>query len=229
MDDRIPYTYHLYHKPTDKHYYGSRFGKGCHPSDLWVKYFTSSPIIKNLIKTYGKDSFIVKVRKIFDCPIKCQKYENKVLKRLGVPYNKKWYNRHYGHVYHYECQSNGGKELARKRKLDENLDKHIRESAKKGALKSSLKKDTLEYKQKRSKAGKKGGMSRSEKKLNATKENHKKNEARIKGSKWMFNPELNSYKRISLPNVSDFIKQGWVLKFRPAWNKGIQNRKGDPL
>lgn len=220
MSDRTPYTYHLYHKPTEKHYYGSRFAKGCHPSDLWVKYFTSSPIIKDLIKIHGKDSFNVEVRKTFDCPIKCQNYENKVLRRLGVPYNKKWYNRHYGHVYHHECQSNGGKELSRKRKLDSDLNEYLRESSQKGALISSLKKNTLEYKQKRSTAGKKGGISRSEKKLKALKENHLRNEEKIRGSKWMFNLELNSYKRIPLSNVPDFISKGWILKFRSAWNKG---------
>ena len=35
----IPFTYYLYHKPTGKKYYGVRFKKGCHPDDLWNKYF----------------------------------------------------------------------------------------------------------------------------------------------------------------------------------------------
>ena len=138
MTDRTPYTYHLFHIPTQKSYYGSRFAKGCNPNDLWIKYFSSSPIIKNLIKEYGKDSFIVKIRKIFKCPIECQKYENKVLRRLGVPYNEKWYNRHYGHVYHSECQSNGGKALSKKRLENKDFDNYLRSCSSKGGITASL-------------------------------------------------------------------------------------------
>ena len=38
----IPYTYRITHLPSGKHYYGARYAKDCHPSDLWVIYFTSS-------------------------------------------------------------------------------------------------------------------------------------------------------------------------------------------
>jgi len=38
----IPYTYKLIFKPTGQYYYGVRYAKGCQPSDLWDKYFTSS-------------------------------------------------------------------------------------------------------------------------------------------------------------------------------------------
>ena len=60
-----PYTYHLYHIPTGLHYYGVRWAKNCAPSDLWSTYFSSSKAVKKLIKEYGKDSFIAKVRKVF--------------------------------------------------------------------------------------------------------------------------------------------------------------------
>jgi hypothetical protein len=48
----IPFTYLLKHIPTKKYYYGVKLKKGCHPNDLWTKYFTSSKIVKSLIKKY---------------------------------------------------------------------------------------------------------------------------------------------------------------------------------
>jgi hypothetical protein len=65
-----PYTYLLRHLPTGRAYYGVRYAKGCSPADLWVKYFTSSKDIHNMIKEYGKDSFTAEVRKIFVDPAK---------------------------------------------------------------------------------------------------------------------------------------------------------------
>jgi hypothetical protein len=50
----IPFTYLIKHIPTGRNYYGVRYKKGCHPNDLWLKYFTSSKKIKGLIKKYGK-------------------------------------------------------------------------------------------------------------------------------------------------------------------------------
>ena len=75
-------------------------------------------------------------------------------------------------------------------------------------------------------AGKRGGLSKSEKKLNALKENHKKNEEAIRGSKWMFNPISNTYHRIKMENVQSHINLGWQIKFRPAWNKGLVKNEG---
>lgn len=42
-------------------YIGVRYAKGCHPTDLWVTYFTSSSLVKKLIGQFGKDDFIVRV------------------------------------------------------------------------------------------------------------------------------------------------------------------------
>lgn len=217
MLDRTPYTYHLFHIPTQKNYYGSRFAKGCHPNDLWVKYFSSSPIIKDLIKQYGKDSFLVKVRKVFECPIKCQHYENKVLRRLGVPYNENWYNRHYGHVYHKDCQSKGGKVLSEKRKNDPVLDIYLKECALRGALTAASQKNTEEYKLKRSIAGKVGGKHKNREKS----AQWLKNNNLTKNTKWMFNESLEKYKRVPETLVQDHLNTGWILKFRTPWNKGL--------
>lgn len=72
-----------------------------------------------------------------------------------------------------------------------------------------------------SKAGSIGGKSKSEKKIASSKENHKKNEERIRGTKWMYNPTNDSYHRIKIEEVDIKISNGWILKCRQAWNKGL--------
>lgn len=57
----LAYTYLIRNKITDQFYYGSRYKnvslKLHPPEDLWIRYFTSSKAIKNLISIYGKESF----------------------------------------------------------------------------------------------------------------------------------------------------------------------------
>jgi hypothetical protein len=92
MLKNIPFTYLLKHIPTNKYYYGVRFKKGCHPNDLWTKYFTSSKKVKSLIKRYGKKSFIFEIRKTFKTQQEAIKWENKVLKRMKVIYRNDFLN-----------------------------------------------------------------------------------------------------------------------------------------
>jgi hypothetical protein len=80
----IPYTYLLKHIPTGKVYYGCRFAEGCHPSDFWKKYKTSSKYVKELLLEYGCDSFIYEIRKTFQDKDSARLWETKVLKRMGV-------------------------------------------------------------------------------------------------------------------------------------------------
>ncbi len=99
----IPYTYKLIFKPTNQYYYGVRWGEGCHPSDLWVKYFTSSKHIHKLIEEYGLDSFDCKIMKTFDNGKDAVKHENLVLKRVNARKNGKFIN-----------LANGGMSFSRK-------------------------------------------------------------------------------------------------------------------
>ena len=92
MSIYVPYTYHLYHKPTQTHYYGSRYAQGCHPNDLWTKYFSSSKLIKQLREQYGDDSFTVKIRRTFDTAQKALEWEQNVLRRLKVLRRDDWLN-----------------------------------------------------------------------------------------------------------------------------------------
>ena len=88
----IPFTYLIKHVPTNRYYYGVRYKKGCHPKDLWTKYFTSSKKVKGLIKKYGKKSFIFEIRKTFKTTKQARMWEHKVLKRLKVIHRNDFLN-----------------------------------------------------------------------------------------------------------------------------------------
>lgn len=96
MNSKIPYSYHLYHVPTQTHYYGVRHGRGCHPDELWKTYFSSSKPIKDLIESYGPESFRVSVRKTFSCAEDALCWEHTVLRRLDAAGREDWANRHNG-------------------------------------------------------------------------------------------------------------------------------------
>lgn len=91
-----PFTYHLFHKPTKKHYYGVRHKKGTVPSDLWTTYFSSSKVVHKLIEEYGKDSFDVSVRKTFTTGEEAIRWEHKLLTRINAADRDDWINRHNG-------------------------------------------------------------------------------------------------------------------------------------
>jgi hypothetical protein len=80
----IPFTYLVKHVPTNRYYYGVKIKKGCHPYDLWTKYFTSSKKVKGLIRRYGKKSFIFEIRKTFKTQQAALNWEHKVLRRMKV-------------------------------------------------------------------------------------------------------------------------------------------------
>lgn len=92
----IPFTYYLYHKPTGKKYYGVRTARGCHPNDLWNTYFSSSELVKELIEVYGKESFDVEVRKVFENKRDALLWERHVLIRLQASRSEEWLNRNNG-------------------------------------------------------------------------------------------------------------------------------------
>lgn len=95
-DDRIPYTYLATHYGSGKRYYGSRYRKGCHPSELGKKYFTSSKIIKEIIKKEGIGAFFWEVRMICSTPEQARCREAKFLKRVNAAGNPNWFNQHNG-------------------------------------------------------------------------------------------------------------------------------------
>jgi hypothetical protein len=118
-----PFTYLLHCTITDQYYYGSRYGKGCHPSSLWKTYFTSSKVVKQLILEHGKDAFKVSVRKVFNTPEEARKWETKFLNRVKAAQSDKWINQHNADEKFY-CRGhhgNRGKKLSKEHR--ENISK----------------------------------------------------------------------------------------------------------
>lgn len=86
-----PFTYLIGWSSLNKFYYGVRFARDCHPTDLWTKYFTSSKIVKTYRKLYGEPD-ILEIRKTFVDPLTAKSWEDKVLRRLKVEGTNKWIN-----------------------------------------------------------------------------------------------------------------------------------------
>lgn len=92
----MPFTYYLYHIPTDTHYYGARWAKNSNPDSLWTSYFSSSRAVHNLIDLYGKDSFVTRVMRIFDTGEEARLWESKFLRRVRAVESSKWINKNCG-------------------------------------------------------------------------------------------------------------------------------------
>lgn len=92
----VPFTYSLRHKVTGKWYYGARWSKACHPSDLKTRYKTSSVEIRNIIAREGVDIFEWRIRRIFSEIIEAVQYEHRFLTRVNAAKNQNFYNKHNG-------------------------------------------------------------------------------------------------------------------------------------
>lgn len=90
--DRSPYTYFLEWSQHDKRYYGVRYAKACHPSDLWNPYKTSSKYVMSFIEEYGEPD-VVEVRKVFSSIDSARQWEQNVLRRLGVTHRDDYLNK----------------------------------------------------------------------------------------------------------------------------------------
>lgn len=95
-NDRKPFTYLVYCKPTQQYYYGVRYSRNCHPDQLWETYFTSCKAIHRLIELYGKDQFVVSVRKVFSDPQKAVDWETRFLHKIDAANSSVWINAHNG-------------------------------------------------------------------------------------------------------------------------------------
>jgi hypothetical protein len=87
-----PFTYSIYCKPTNQYYYGVRYSSNCHPSQLWTSYFTSSKRVHKLIEQFGKDQFIVKVRRTFETQEQAVIWETRFLKKVNASSSNLWLN-----------------------------------------------------------------------------------------------------------------------------------------
>ena len=87
-----PFTYLIGWPELDRWYYGSRYAIGCDPSELWVRYFTSSKQVADFRKVHGEPTVRI-VRKVFQDTNSVRLWEHRVLKKLKVIYNDRWLNK----------------------------------------------------------------------------------------------------------------------------------------
>lgn len=92
MKTTTPYTYLIGWPELDRWYYGSRYAKGCHPTELWVKYFTSSDRVGEFRKEHGEPPVRI-IRKVFTDTNSVRLWEHRVLKKLKVIYSDRWLNK----------------------------------------------------------------------------------------------------------------------------------------
>ena len=90
--NNIPYTYLIGWSTHNLWYYGVRYAKDCHPSDLWVKYKTSSKYVDNTVSLYGEPD-VVQIRRTFTSEKKARIWEEKVLRRMNVVTMDQWINK----------------------------------------------------------------------------------------------------------------------------------------
>jgi len=90
--DRTPYTYLIGWTKQDRWYYGVRFAKHCHPSELWIKYFTSSKHVKQFRIEHGEPD-VVQIRKTFSKVEDAQLWEHKFLRRIKAVMRKDFLNK----------------------------------------------------------------------------------------------------------------------------------------
>ena len=86
----IPFVYIIRDTSNGKRYGGVKFAKGCKPSDLLTKYFTSSKIVKKLI-TEGREFVIDKVVE-FDSKEDAIDFEELMLLTVNSHLSDDWYN-----------------------------------------------------------------------------------------------------------------------------------------
>jgi hypothetical protein len=86
------YVYQLKFKPTGCLYIGARKCNEDPVNDLWVKYFSSSKVVKNLIKNHGADSFEFKVVKVFNDFNEALDFEHFCLKLCNAAKNPLFLN-----------------------------------------------------------------------------------------------------------------------------------------
>jgi len=88
----LPYTYLIGWSKLDLYYYGRRTAAGCHPSDLFESYFTSSDEVESYLSEHGPPD-IVRIRRTFDTVEECCRWECTVLRRLDAKNNDRFLNK----------------------------------------------------------------------------------------------------------------------------------------
>lgn len=88
----MAYVYRINFKLTNQFYIGFRGAKDATPDDLFKTYFTSSKVIKRLIKDYGVDQFSTEILAEFKTGKEAYEYEQKLLNEMDVSNNSQMLN-----------------------------------------------------------------------------------------------------------------------------------------
>ena len=96
----IPYVYLIGWKSLDTWYCGVRYRKGCHPSDLWKTYFTSSSHVKKFRELHGEPDHI-EILKEFEDFREALLFEEQKLREFDVLNKDNWLNRNINGNYHF--------------------------------------------------------------------------------------------------------------------------------
>jgi len=93
-----PYFYIIRHITSNKMYAGSRWAKGCNPSEFMVLdgYTTSSKIINEIIQQEGLDSFEILRIDTYCDGVHVNKYEQTFLETNNCALSNIWFNKHNG-------------------------------------------------------------------------------------------------------------------------------------
>lgn len=86
----IPFYYIVGWSDENKYYIGSRYAKGCNPSDLGTKYFTSSKLVQAKWKEKAPD--IVQVLMTFDTREQALEWEQTALRNFNAHKNPMFLN-----------------------------------------------------------------------------------------------------------------------------------------
>ena len=69
----------------------------CFPVTIALdNYYTSSKIVKQLIREYGEDAFVVKITRTFDTKEEARLWEHRFLSKVKASTNANWLNQHNG-------------------------------------------------------------------------------------------------------------------------------------
>lgn len=102
-----PYTYIIHCIETNEYYYGVKYAKNCDPLDFWVKYFTSSNVVKDRIKLFGKDAFRFEIRKTFATAEQARVWEHTVLRRMNLSIRVNFMNKSNGVIFEHRSSKKG--------------------------------------------------------------------------------------------------------------------------
>ena len=77
-----PFTYLVGWSKLDLWYYGVKYARGCHPTDLWTTYFTSSKLVSALREEHGEPDVVAVRRSNFKNSEQTCACETRVLKAI---------------------------------------------------------------------------------------------------------------------------------------------------